>query len=308
MEGRPKIIVISGPTASGKTALAIELAQTFQGEIINADCMQVYRGMDIGTAKPKDIERQRIPHHLFDIRDPDEPMSAGTYGRIARECVVEISSRGKIPFVVGGTGLYIRALLKGLIAVELDEEERNRLRQSLGDKPAHELYKRLLELDPEAARTIHPNDRVRIIRALEIVSITGRKASELRSSHGFRGENLSALRFFLAEERNKLYEKIDKRCDQMLLDGLLEETKRLLEAGYGPHLNSMRSIGYRHMAAHIVMGKPLEVCVSEFKRDTKRYAKRQYTWFKKEEGFIWIAPEKKDMIIQKIREFIEGDD
>ena len=305
MKKKPKVIVITGPTASGKTELAIHLAEHFSAEIVNADSMQVYREMDIGTAKPTLEQRKRVPHHLIDIVDPNEEFNAAMYREQAMTVIQDIWHRGKLCFVVGGTGLYIRALLGGLFYVPpKDPELRNRLRKEAQEQGLKELYKRLLEYDPEYARLIHPNDRVRIIRALEIYYLTGEKPSELMKRHGFRNSSLDALKIFLHIPRKELYERIDKRCVRMIESGLIEETRRLLLQGYSPQLKPMQSIGYRHMVKYIQGEWSLKEALRRMQTDTRRYAKRQITWFKKEPDMIWISPEDIEKIKEEISHFL----
>ncbi len=305
MKSKPKVVVIAGPTASGKTELAIHLAKHFSAEIVNADSMQVYRGMDIGTAKPTLEQRKRVPHHLIDVVNPDEEFNAAIYRELALDSIQNIWSRRKLCFVVGGTGLYIRALLGGLLYVPpKDPELRNRLRKEAQEQGLKELYKRLFEYDPEYAKLIHPNDRVRIIRALEIYYLTGKKNSELIKKHGFRDSSLDALKIFLHISRKELYEKIDKRCTRMIESGLIEETRRLLVQGYSPELKPMQAIGYRQIVKYIQGEWSLKEALRRMQTDTRRYAKRQITWFKKEPEMIWIPPENIERIREEISNFI----
>jgi len=307
MKDRPKVVVITGPTASGKTELALGLAEYFDAEIVNADSMQVYRGMDIGTAKPTLEQRRKIPHHVIDVVNPDEEFNAAIYRRLALSAIQDIWSRGKISFVVGGTGLYIRALLGGLFYVPpKDPELRNRLKEEAKEYGLAHLYKKLLKCDPEYAKLVHPNDRVRIIRALEIYLLTGKRVSELMKKHGFRDNSLSSLRIFLHVPRKELYERIDKRCIRMIESGLIEETRRLLMQGYSPDLKPMQSIGYRHMVKYIQGEWSLEEALKKMQRDTRRYAKRQITWFKKEPNMLWISPEDIERIKKEISRFLRS--
>lgn len=296
-----KIVVISGPTGVGKSALAIDLALRFGGEIINADCMQVYRGLNIGTAKPSQTDMQKVPHHLFDIVDPDQPFNAGIFKELADKKIMEIVSRGKLPIVVGGTGLYLKALLKGLI--DLDKMVDTQFRDQLKEKDTKSLYDELLIVDPPSAQNIHPNDRVRIIRALELYYLTGKRPSELRKAHNFSLRRYNALCIFLYADRKSLYERIDRRCEEMIGAGLVEEVKALLNT-YPAHIKPLGSIGYRHIKAHVMHRIPLDECIREFKRDSRRYAKRQFIWFRKETDFLWISMEEKDQIFSLVERFI----
>lgn len=300
-----KVIVISGPTGVGKSSLAVELALRFQGEIINADCMQVYRGFDVGTAKPSLEDRQKVPHHLFDILEPEEEFNAGRFQLLASKVIEEIWLRKRIPIVVGGTGLYIRALLKGLI--DVPSEKRHTLREELNAKTTQELYEELQIIDTKASEKIHPNDRVRILRALEIYYLTQKPPTELWKMHNFGEKRYNALCIFLYMERSELYKVLEKRCDEMMSSGLVEEVKELLKK-HLPQLKPFQSIGYRHIIKHILQNIPLMECVKEFKRDTKRYAKRQFIWFKKEPEFLWVPSAQKLHVFRLVEEFIKSGD
>lgn len=305
MNNRPKVVIITGPTASGKTELTIELASYFDGEIINADSMQVYRGMDIGTAKPTLEQRRKIPHHLIDVVDPDEEFNAAIYKEMALSLVYDISARGRSCFVVGGTGLYIKALVGGLFQVPpKDPEFRMSLKKEAEEKGAKVLYERLMKYDPEYALMIHPNDTIRIIRALEIYHLANKKPSRLIREHGFRQHSVNPLKIFLTLDRKQLYSRINRRCIRMVESGLIEETRRLLLRGYAPDLKPMQSIGYRHVVRYIEGRWSLKKALSAMQRDTRRYAKRQITWFKKEPDVIWISPTDKYLIKEKISQFL----
>jgi len=304
-ERRPKIVVIAGPTATGKSGLAVSLARSLSGEIVNADSMQVYQGMNIGTAKPTLEEQKGIPHHLLDIVRPDEPFNAAIYRIRALSAVTDICSRGKTCLVVGGTGLYIRALVGGLMKAPPSDPV---LREALSkecdrDGPAR-LHERLKGLDPQCAAAIHPNDRIRIIRALEIIHLSNRLSSDLMKGHGFREPSLDALKICLNVDREILYHRIDERTLRMVEMGLLEETRHLLKQGYSPDLRSMKAIGYRHMVRHLKGEWSFEEAVHTLKRDTRRYAKRQLTWFRAESDVLWIDPEGMDMVLKRIESFL----
>ena len=302
---RPKVIVIAGPTASGKTDLAVALARSLSGEIVNADSMQVYRGMDIGTAKPTYEERQGIPHHLLDVVNPDEDFNAAIYRRLALPIVNEICSKGKTCLVVGGTGLYIRGLIGGLMdSPPSDPELRERLRMECEIHGTAKLHEKLESLDPERAESIHPNDGARIIRAIEINYLSDLCSSDLMKRHGFRDRSLNALKLCLHVDREDLYDRINERSVKMADKGLIEETRDLLKQGYSPDLNSMKAIGYRHMIRYLQGEWSLEETITKLKRDTRRYAKRQLTWFRAEPGVIWIDPKDLDMVKEKIHLFL----
>lgn len=300
----PKIVVICGPTGAGKTAFAIQLAQAVQGEIIGADSMQIYRQMDIGTAKPTPEEKAAVLHHLVDVADPDEDFDAAKYARLAHSAVTDVVSRGKVPFVVGGTGLYIKALIYGLFHTRsADGAIRARLKREVDHSGPGLLYKRLVNIDPIAAERIHPNDGVRIIRALEVFETSGKTITQHHADHAFKKPLLSPLKLGILWERDTLYDRINKRVEIMLEQGLLEEVRHLLQKGYGPGLKSMQSLGYRHMADFIADNMTWEDAVSTLKRDHRRYAKRQMTWFKADKRIIWINPGKIDFALKTIKTF-----
>jgi tRNA dimethylallyltransferase len=282
----PPLVILAGPTASGKTSLAIELAARISAEIVNADSMQVYRRMEIGTAKPTPAERRIVPHHLIDVADPDEPFDAARYAKAAEEAIDEIQERGRVPLVVGGTGLYIRALTRGLCqGPPSDPEVKGRLVEAERSKGLGELYIELLKFDPESAARIHRNDRQRIIRALEVFHAGGVPLSVLQARHGFREVLRPAIKVFINRERNSLYERIDRRVDRMIESGLKGEVEGLLAMGYSSDLKSMQSIGYRQMCAFIAGQMSMQEAVGEMKRETRRYAKRQITWFRGDAEF-----------------------
>jgi tRNA dimethylallyltransferase len=288
-DNRQKIVIILGPTASGKSDLALCLAERLDGEIVNADSMQLYRGLDIGTAKPSMELRQRVPHHLIGIADPDQEFSAADFRREATKAIVDIAGRGKKAFIVGGTGLYIRALLQGLVdspsgagevRLGLEEEARRHGNEALLGE--------LARVDPLTAERLHPNDLVRIIRALEVYRMTGKPVSQQRSSHGFSGDYYCALKLGLMVDRLELYERIDRRVEKMINDGLVDEVRTLLESGFSPQLKALRSIGYRQICAFLSGEYSLAEGVRLIQRDTRRYAKRQMTWFRKDNEINWV--------------------
>ncbi|MBW2616261.1 MAG: tRNA (adenosine(37)-N6)-dimethylallyltransferase MiaA [Deltaproteobacteria bacterium] len=305
MNKRPKIVIISGPTASGKTSLGVDLALALKGEIISADSMQVYRGMDVGTAKPTPEEQKGIPHYLLDVVDPDEEFNAATYNSMAIPKIAEIGSRGSSCFVVGGTGLYIKGLLDGLFeSPPADMELRESLRRECDSSGSAVLHERLANLDPESAHKIHPNDRVRIIRALEIIHLTNRRFSDLTRAHAFGGRTLNALKLCLKVDREELYDRIDKRSLSMVENGLVGETESLLRKGYSPDLKPMKAIGYRHMITYLKGDWSLDEAISELQKDTRRYAKRQLTWFRADPEVTWIEPGNFHVVKDKVKEFL----
>ncbi|MFC1884074.1 tRNA (adenosine(37)-N6)-dimethylallyltransferase MiaA [Thermodesulfobacteriota bacterium] len=305
---KPKAVVIAGPTGSGKTSFAVELASLLNGEVINSDSMQVYRHMDIGTAKPTSEETKGIPHHMLDIVDPDEEFNAATFCSVAQPMVEDICSRGKVCFVVGGTGLYIKALLGGLLSCPpADNSLRASIERDFDLYGAEEFYRILCSIDPTAADKIHPNDRVRTIRALEIYHMTGKTITELSRQHGFGEKKLDAVKLCLDIDRDELYERINSRVLLMVNGGLIQETKKLLDKGYSPELKPLKAIGYRHMIAYLSGEWPLDKAVERMQRDTRRYAKRQLTWFRADKEYNWIASNRLDEVIGEINNFIGSD-
>ncbi len=284
---KPKIIVVAGPTGAGKTAVGIDLAQQVRGEIVSADSIQIYRHMDIGSAKPTREERTRAPHHMIDIRDPDEDFTGGDYAREARQCIAGILDKGRVPIVVGGTGLYIRLLLRGIVDLPgPDPELRKRLRAEEAAYPGA-LYEQLLREDADGARSIGRGNLPRIIRALEVFRKTGTPLSQLQAQHGFDDRPYDYLFLCLSPEREVLYERVDTRVDNMIKKGLLEEVCNLLKRGYSPDLKPLQSIGYRHMLMVRAGDADLGQAAKLMKRDTRHYAKRQLTWFRSEPEAMW---------------------
>jgi tRNA dimethylallyltransferase len=303
---KTSLIVIAGPTGVGKTATAIALAEPLGGEIIGADAMQVYRQMDVGTAKPTEQERTCVKHHLVDVVDPDEPFTAATFRTRAKAVVNQLHEKGVPIFVVGGTGLYIKALTHGLFHTkEGDEAVRKRLKADAETLGLEVLHKRLQRVDPTGAARIHPNDSYRIIRALEVFESTGRSLSEHHRAHSFSDSPYEVLKMGLFVDREILYDRINKRVEQMLASGLLEEVKGLLDRGFGPRLKSMRSIGYRHMTDFLQGEVTWDETMRLFKRDTRRYAKRQLTWFRAVPDIEWFQPSEIDIMRDKIDSFLE---
>ena len=304
-DDRQKLIIVSGPTASGKSSLAVELARHFRGEILNADSMQVYRDMDVGTAKPSAAERRGITHHLLDVVAPDEEFNAAIYRDMAVLRLNEIALKKKLCFVVGGTGLYIKALLGGLIDCPPSVPAfREKMQQECDRYGSDVLHKRLKLLDPESALKIHPHDKLRIIRALEIIHLTQERPSSLMRKHGFRQGPFRALKICLQIDREQLYHRINERSLLMIENGLVEETEGLLKNGYSPHLKPMKSLGYRHMIKYIEGTWELDKAVRSLQADTRKYAKRQLTWFRADPDIHWMIPAKMDNIIKKISEFM----
>ena len=278
-----KIAAITGPTASGKTALAIRLARELDGEIISCDSMQIYKGMDIGTAKPTADELAAVPHHLIDILPADAPYSCSDYVKDAEAAIEDIVSRGKIPIFCGGTGLYLDRLLKGGNDDEAacDESVREQLKAFYEERGVDALYSRLLELDPEAAKSIHKNNVKRVMRAIEICLVTGKKKSEIDKKNAEIVDKYDHRVITLAfSDRELLYNRIDRRVDIMIEQGLVEETKRLIADGvFERSVTAAQAIGYKELFPYLNGEDTLENCVEELKRASRRYAKRQITWF-----------------------------
>lgn len=284
-----RIIVVSGPTASGKTALALHLARTLPLEIVNADSLQVYRGMDIGTAKPSVSERREVPHHLVDIADPDEGYNAGRFVADAEEAIRGIRTRGNFPVVAGGTGMYIRALLRGLDPLPSDAGIRAALARRYEEEGSAALFAELRAIDPASASAIHPADRVRLLRALEVAAVAGAPPSGLKRRWTEAKGRFRILFIAISLDRKELYGRIDARVDDMFRRGLVGEVRGLLANGYGPELKPMKALGYRHVVSHLSGAVSLPDAVEQTKRDTRRYAKRQSTWLSREPDAVWIG-------------------
>lgn len=298
-------VVVCGPTGIGKTSFAIELARRFKGEILGADSMQLYRHMDIGTAKPTAEEQAAVKHHMVDVVEPDEHFDAEMYAHMAYARIVSLAGNGILPFIVGGTGLYIKALIHGLFeSIKVDASVRERLKKEAQELGGSHLHSRLRACDPAAAARIHVNDIYRIVRALEIYETTGRPMSTSQQQHQFKPQRLQTVKIGLHMEREDLYQRIDKRVDIMLDQGLLKEVKNLVEAGYSLELKSMKSLGYRHMAAFLNKEADWEETVRTLKRDTRHYAKRQMTWFKADPEIVWIGLDAIDEATSRVKAFM----
>jgi len=312
VDERPPVVVVTGPTGAGKTDLAIGLAQRFDGEIVNADSMQVFRFMDIGTAKPTPEERLTVPHHLFDVADPDEDYSAGRFGKEARATAETIHGRERVVFLVGGTGLYIRAFLDGLIETGnadpiLRERLENEQRRAAEEGDSARLHRRLREHDADAADRIHPNDVRRTVRALEILEQSGQRASRVREEHGFRDRPFRVLHLCLDPGREVLNERIDRRAEQMIEGGLLKEVRDLRERGYGLELRPMKAIGYRHIQPVADGADTLANALPAMQADTRRFARRQRTWIRAVSDVHWHDPHEPEPIFKRVGHFLEAD-
>ena len=300
-----KIIVVCGSTGVGKTGTAIKLARSFSGEIISADSIQVYKLMDIGAAKPTLQERAAIPHHLINVVAPDEPFDAARFARKARVMISTIRQQGRTPFVVGGTGLYIKALLYGLADVlPSNHDLRRRLQAEAAQNGALKLHQRLETCDPETAQRLHPNDIYRIVRALEVYETSGQPFSKLQAAHDFQACPFSVLKIGLELSRPVLYKRINQRVEAMIQAGFTDEVRQLLDKGYTSDLKPMQSIGYRHVAAFLEDRCSWDETVRLWQRDTRRYAKRQLTWFKSDPDIRWFNPDEWESILPIIDAFL----
>ncbi len=284
--------VLLGPTAVGKTAVALELARRLKAEIVNADSLQVYRELDIGTAKPSPAERLLVPHHLVDVADPPEPYDAARYSREGRAALAALHARGTPPLVVGGSGLYLKALLYGLFEEGSPRAEiRGRLQRELTDLGPLHLHQRLAALDPITAGRLHHNDRYRILRALEVMEASGRPLSELFQAHRFRHCPYRLLKLGLRIPREELDSRIALRLTTMLAQGFLQEVADLL-GRYPPDLKPLQSLGYRHLRQYLNGERSWEESLAALQVDTRRYAKRQATWFRADPEIEWFHPEQ----------------
>ncbi len=289
MPDKKPILIIAGPTAVGKTDASILLARELGAEIVSADSMQIYRGMDIGTAKPTGEQRRLVYHHMIDIAEPDQPYSVGDYLRDARMALDGILASDGIPIVIGGSGLYIRALMRGLFhgpPADLDLREQLLRREAEGESGI--LYSDLVKVDPESAVKIHPNDLRRTIRALEVYYLRDRKLSDFHEEHAFQDKPYRFRLLFLVRSRAELYARIEQRIDQMLADGLEAEVRTLMDRGYRPDLIAMQGLGYKQFIEHFLGNLSREETITLLKRDTRRYAKRQFTWFRREPEACWV--------------------
>ncbi len=302
---RPRIVILLGPTGTGKSRLAIEWAEELGGEIIGADSVQVYRYMDIGTGKPTRDDQKRVPHHLIDLVTPDQPFHAALYRTLGRKTIDQLSRDGKPAWVVGGTGLYIKTLTQGLFtSPRIDPHVRENLGQEVREEGAGALYERLKKVDFQTASHLHPNDLVRIIRALEVYDSTGTPISFHREQHRFGERPYLTLKIGLEMNRDRLYLRIEERVDQMLEKGFLHEVEGLMEMGYGPELKPMQSLGYKQMVQFLRKEIGWDEAIRRMKRDTRHYARRQRTWFKADpEVHWWEESTDRREILLKIKSF-----
>ncbi len=303
--GQPPLVVLLGPTAVGKTALSLGLCERFRGEVVGADSRQIYQGMDIGTAKPTEAEQAQAPHHLIDLCAPDEPFTLADYQRRAYATIDAIHSRGNVPLLVGGTALYLRAVVQGLRIPEVPPNPalRAELEAQLATAGREALFAQLQQLDPATAAVIDRQNPRRLLRALEIVMSTGQSKVALE---GAEPPPYQILQIGLDRPRNVLYERIDQRVEQMMATGLLAETEQLLAKGYRPPLPAITSLGYRELIAYLVGELTMAEAVAKIKTETHRYVRQQYTWFRKMEGIVWfdLAQQPLQVIEDAVAQFL----
>ena len=302
------MIILSGPTAVGKTELSIRLAKEANAEIISADSAQVYRGMDIGSAKITKDEMQGVPHHLIDILDPTEEFHVALFQKLAVEAVEDIYSRGKIPLIVGGTGFYIQALLRDIDFTEKEDDPAYQamLWKKAETEGAYSLHEMLLECDPESAASIPAENIKRTIRALEYFHLTGEKFSVHNDRERQKPNAYNAAYFVLNDDRDVVYDRIGRRVDIMIQAGLVEEVKALLAQGVSPSCNSMQALGYRQICDHLAGKCTLEEAVDRIKQETRHFAKRQLTWFRREKDVIWVDRKEFDESTERMLTYMTG--
>ncbi|OGU36898.1 MAG: tRNA (adenosine(37)-N6)-dimethylallyltransferase MiaA [Ignavibacteria bacterium GWB2_35_6b] len=298
-----KVIVITGPTCSGKTYLSIKVAEKLNTEIISADSRQLYKYLNIGTAKPSHQELKKVKHHLIDCFEPDKDYSASKFENDALNIIEKIFVENKIPVVVGGSGLYIKSLVDGIFdTVDKDEEYREELLQIRKEKANEALYELLKKVDPESAEKMIPQNWKRIIRALEVYKLSGKKIGELQKEYS-RENNIEFVQYALDWDRKILYENIEKRVDEMIEQGLIEETKNILAKSFDENINALNTVGYKEIISYLKNEITLERAVELIKRNTRRFAKRQMTWFRKDKRIIWLnvkSAEDLDVFAEKI--------
>ncbi|MBR3869873.1 MAG: tRNA (adenosine(37)-N6)-dimethylallyltransferase MiaA [Clostridia bacterium] len=310
MEKR-KVIAVVGPTASGKTSLAVEIAKAVDGEIISADSMQIYKGMFIATAQPTEEEKQGIPHHLISIIEPSETYSVAQFVSDAKRCIDDITARGKVPVIAGGTGLYVDSLLYGIDFgfVPDNSEMREKLKERLENEGAEKLLEELREIDPETAETLHVNNAGRILRALEVYYLTGETISEQKRKSREKGSDYDSLYVYIEyTDRQKLYDRIEKRVDIMVSMGLLEEAEKFISLG--EDTTAKQAIGYKELKTYFSGECTLDEALDNLKKETRHYAKRQMTWFRRNENKFTVYPDADpdfvNTAIGKVKEFLKG--
>jgi len=304
---KPKIVVILGPTAVGKSELALELAGQLNGEIVNADSQQVYRFMDIGTGKPTMAERERVRHHLIDVVKPDQEFNAAMFRHLASEVIHQIHARKRNPMVCGGTGLYLRALTRGLFeGPAQDVIFRSELEKEIAQSGLGSVYRRLAEIDPTVTSTIHPNDRSRTVRALEVYQLTGKPISQWQNEHRFQEDSFAVLKVGLTLDRVELYERINRRSAAMIQAGLLDEVRSLVARGYSLDLKPLGSVGYAQMGKVIRGALAIDAALEEMQQQTRHLAKRQLTWFRGDKDVRWFHPKQISEILEISKEFLSS--
>jgi tRNA dimethylallyltransferase len=302
----PSLVIIVGPTGVGKTDLALKLAEDYKGEIISADSMQVYRYMDIGTAKPTAEERKRIQHHLIDVVDPDEEFNAALFVKRSERIIETLHQERKRIFVVGGTGLYVRALVGGLFDGPGADHDLRDFYHDMCDRYGKAYLHELLKTrDFLATERIHVNDTMRTIRALEVLESTGKSIVTMQEEHAFKDRVYNYKIIGLKRERDFLYERIDRRVETMMTEGLVDEVKKLIRMGYGESLKPMQSMCYRHIVDYIKGRCDKDEAIRLVKRDTRHYARRQITWFKKDKDVIWFDPDNSSTVSKEVENFFE---
>lgn len=305
-----KVIAVVGPTASGKTGLAIEIAKEFNGEVVSADSMQIYKGMNIATAKPTEDEMQGIVHHLIDFVEPNETYSVAQYVEDAKKCINDIVSRGKLPVIAGGTGLYIDSLINGIDFGEVPDNSkiRKELNVRMEKQGSLALLNELKEIDPETASVLHENNRGRIVRALEVYYLTGETISEQKRKSRLSGSNYDALYICIEySDREKLYQRIEKRVDMMVSSGLIKEAEEYI--CLGEDTTAKQAIGYKELKPYFENKCTLNEALDSLKKETRHYAKRQLTWFRRNENRVSVHPDIEDFVAvakKSVREFLKG--
>ena len=305
MDKKP-LIIIAGPTATGKTKYSIEFAKRHNGSVISADSMQVYKGMDIGSAKITKAEMKGIPHYLIDILEPDEEFNVAKFQSYAKEAIEQIYAQGRIPILTGGTGFYIQAVLYDIdfSRQDIQEQYRKELEKLAEENGAKALHEKLAAIDPASAEAIHANNVKRVIRALEYYHLTGMRISEHNQKEREKESPYCFAYFVLNDERSRLYERIEQRIDQMIAQGLVDEVQKLKDMGYTPDLVSMQGLGYKELFPYLEGACSLEESVYVIKRDTRHFAKRQLTWFRREKDVIWVDKDRFSYDNDKILNFL----
>jgi len=292
-----KLLVILGPTGVGKTQVSLKLADILDGEIVSFDSRQIYKFMDIGTAKPTKEERERVPHHLVDLISPDKRFTSADYGKKARDVINEIKGRDKQPIAVGGSGLYLKALIEGFfLGPPADQKIRDRLQKEAQEQGEPHLYNRLKEVDPQSAERIHPHDLVRIIRALEVYELTGKCMTYWQQEGSYEPFLMNFIKIGLTLDRKRLYQRINQRVEEMIARGLLDEVASLKNKGYSPELKAFKSVGYQELFAYLEGELDFSIAIEQIKLNTRHYAKRQLTWFRKDKEITWLDVSENNLV------------